>query len=87
MPRRARRYIGSSVISRSPRKTLPRVGFTLPAIMLKVVVLPAPLGPRSPTTSDGRTSTLTEKDKTARRDRLLQLRRHHELLRESQRLS
>ena len=60
MPSRARRYIGSSVMSRSPRSTLPSVGRMPPAIMLKVVVLPAPFGPSSPTTCAGCTSRSTD---------------------------
>ena len=56
IPRRARRYIGRSVISASPSDTRPEVGRIPPASMLKVVVLPAPFGPSRPTTSAGWTS-------------------------------
>jgi hypothetical protein len=37
----------------------PDVGFSSPAIMRSVVVLPAPFGPRKPWISPGRTSKLT----------------------------
>jgi hypothetical protein len=59
IPSRARSYIGRSVISSSSRKTFPLVGRILPTIMLNVVVLPAPLGPSSPTISPGATARPT----------------------------
>ena len=39
--------------------TRPEVGFSSPAIMRMVVVLPAPFGPRKPWISPGATSRLT----------------------------
>ena len=51
MPARARRYIGRSVRSRSPSRTTPASGCTRPTTIENVVVLPAPLGPSSPTIS------------------------------------
>ena len=50
-PSRARLYIGQSVISSSSRSTRPESGITIPQVMRKLVVLPAPLGPSSPTIS------------------------------------
>src|SRR5690606_3848506 len=48
---RVRLYMGSWVISRPSRKMRPELGLVSPKIMLKMVVLPAPLGPSSPTIS------------------------------------
>ncbi|KAG1488811.1 hypothetical protein G6F52_013824 [Rhizopus delemar] len=42
---------GSRVTSVSPMRIRPAVGVMKPAIMRSVVVLPAPLGARRPTTS------------------------------------
>ena len=49
MPSRARLYMGSLVMSRSSKTTLPLSGVIMPMIMRKVVVLPAPLRPSRPT--------------------------------------
>src|SRR4029453_18732411 len=59
MPLRARTYIGSSVTSLPSRSTRPESGDIRPTTMEKVVVLPAPFGPSSPTTSPDEISTLT----------------------------
>jgi len=49
---RAVTWLGSSPISDSPLKAMsPSVGSTMPEIMLKNVVLPAPLGPITETIS------------------------------------
>ena len=45
-------------------RALPLVGWTRPVSILSVVVLPAPLGPKNPTTSPGR--ILKETPSTAR---------------------
>ena len=59
MPARARRYIGISVTFRAPRRTSPESGVTRPTTIEKVVVLPAPFGPRRPTISPAPTSSET----------------------------
>src|SRR6266496_1895673 len=51
MPSRARWCIGRRVITLSLKRTSPSSGFTRPTTILNVVVLPAPLGPSSPTIS------------------------------------
>src|SRR3954466_5629719 len=60
MPERPRRSALTAVISRSPMKISPRVGFTSPDSRLTSVVLPAPFGPItawiSPTVSSSDTS-------------------------------
>src|SRR4051812_48923127 len=58
MPRRARWYIGRAVTSSPLKVTPPAFGAICPVAMRKLVVLPAPFGPRSPTISPG----LTEND-------------------------
>ena len=50
-PSRERRYIGQSVMSTPSSVTLPALGTIMPQVMRKLVVLPAPLGPRRPTIS------------------------------------
>src|SRR4029450_4178155 len=59
MPLRARTYIGSSVTSLPSRSTRPESGDTRPTTIENVVVLPAPFGPSSPTTSPDEISPLT----------------------------
>src|SRR5438270_11720440 len=59
MPRRARWYIGSPVTSSPLNVTRPPLGAIWPVAMRKLVVLPAPLGPSSPTTSPAFTSNDT----------------------------
>src|SRR6185295_1024954 len=59
MPLRARMYIGNWVISWPLKRILPASGWQRPTTMSKIVVLPAPLGPRSPTTSPAEISRLT----------------------------
>src|SRR4029450_4099332 len=59
MPRRARTYIGSPVMSVPSRSTLPESGDARPTTIENVVVLPAPFGPRRPTTSPEEISRLT----------------------------
>src|SRR6478735_2316704 len=51
MPYRARMYIGSAVTSVPSRRTRPESGAVRPTTIENVVVLPAPFGPRRPTTS------------------------------------
>src|SRR6185503_3911637 len=46
-----------------PMRTLPRVGGMMPAITRSDVVLPAPFGPTSPSTSPGR--TMNDRSRTA----------------------
>src|SRR3990172_13429609 len=58
-PSFARRYIGQLVTSLSASVTRPASGSTMPQAMRKVVVLPAPLGPKRPTISPGNTSKST----------------------------
>src|SRR6266550_2604203 len=62
MSRRA--GMGCSTISKPPTVTLPSVGGIKPVIMRMVVDLPAPLGPRKPSTSPR--STENETPSTAR---------------------
>src|SRR6185503_20058470 len=50
---------GSRARSRPAIVTRPEVGFSSPAMMRMVVVLPAPLGPRKPWISPAATSRLT----------------------------
>ena len=45
-PSRARRYMGQWVTSMPLRMTLPASGSIMPQVMRKLVVLPAPLGPK-----------------------------------------
>src|SRR5687767_5492303 len=59
MPRRARTYIGSEVMSLPSSSTRPESGETRPTTIEKVVVLPAPFGPSRPTTSPDEISRLT----------------------------
>ena len=56
MPALARRYIGSRVTSRPSNLTVPPSESIRPMVIRKLVVLPAPLGPSSPTTSPCATS-------------------------------
>src|SRR4030095_292918 len=65
MPRRALSCMALRVTGTSSNTTWPSSGRTTPTTMLKVVVLPAPLGPSNPTTSPG--STLMETPLTTRR--------------------
>src|SRR5437868_11901051 len=51
--------MGSSVTSAPSSATLPESGAVRPTTIEKVVVLPAPLGPSSPTTSPDASSRLT----------------------------
>ena len=53
------RRTSASVIRRPPIITSPSSGIVMRFIILMRVVLPAPLGPSSPNTRPGRTSTLT----------------------------
>jgi len=48
-------YIGQVVTSASSRRTRPESGITIPQVIRKLVVLPAPLGPSRPTISPGST--------------------------------
>src|SRR5574341_658506 len=48
--------IGSAAMSIPPMRIEPAVGRRIPAIILSVVVLPAPLGPRKPNSSPAGTS-------------------------------
>ena len=64
MPARARMYIGSGVTSRQTpslplNSTRPASGTTMPTVIRKVVVFPAPFGPRRPTISASFTSNET----------------------------
>ena len=59
MPCRARMYIGSEVTSLPSSSTRPESGEVSPTTIEKVVVLPAPFGPSSPTTSPEAMSRLT----------------------------
>ena len=59
MPRRARWYIGRCVTSSPLKFTTPALGAICPVAMRKLVVLPAPFGPRSPTISPGLTANDT----------------------------
>ena len=59
MPFRARMYIGSLVTSLPSRRTRPESGLVKPTTIANVVVLPAPFGPSSPTTSPDAISRLT----------------------------
>src|SRR5689334_735686 len=65
MPNRARKCIGKRVMGRCSNLTSPPSGRIRPTTILKVVVLPAPLGPSSPTISPG--ETLIETPFTTRR--------------------
>ena len=58
-PRAALAASGSSMTSWPQMLAVPAVGVMNPASMRMVVVLPAPLGPRKPSTSPGLTSKLT----------------------------
>src|SRR5690349_21371633 len=51
-----RRRAGSLVTSREPMRTVPESGATYPAAMLRSVVFPEPLGPRSVRNSPGSTA-------------------------------
>src|SRR5881296_921056 len=51
MPARQRAWAGIAVMSRPSNTTAPRSGRRRPAITLRAVVLPAPLGPITPTAS------------------------------------
>src|SRR5205823_3428841 len=66
---RARSCRGSPERSRSPRRTSPASGARRPTTQWKLVVLPAPFGPRRPTTSPG--ATENETSSTTRRPRKL----------------
>ena len=59
IPLRARTYMGSSVTSAPSSRTRPVSGAVKPTTIENVVVLPAPLGPSSPTTSPDEISRLT----------------------------
>ena len=65
MPSRARLCIGRRVMSRDWNFTAPSSGLMTPTTMLKVVVLPAPLGPSRPTISPA--ATVMETPLTTRR--------------------
>src|SRR5437867_7229468 len=67
MPNRARRCIGKPVMLRPRNLTAPAAGLMRPTTMLNVVVLPAPLGPSSPTISPA--ATVIETPLTTRRRR------------------
>src|SRR5213078_1351837 len=58
-PARLRRCTGQSVMSTPSRRTRPWLGDWKPLSTLTSVVLPAPLGPISPTISPGRSARLT----------------------------
>src|SRR6267142_3705493 len=58
-PSRAIRFDGRPISSRPPSRTEPRRRATMPMIDLSVVVLPAPLRPRSVTVSPGMISKST----------------------------
>src|SRR3954466_15933692 len=58
-PSFARRNIGQLVTSFPPSETCPASGSIMPQAMRKLVVLPAPFGPKSPTISPGSTSKST----------------------------
>ena len=45
-PSAARRYMGQRVTSTPPSMTLPALGSIMPQVMRKLVVFPAPLGPK-----------------------------------------
>src|SRR5580704_15140253 len=59
MPRRARWYIGSGVTSSPLKVTRPPYAGICPVAMRKLVVFPAPFGPRRPTTSPAFTANET----------------------------
>src|SRR5437764_15383334 len=59
MPACATRYAGSPPISAPRKRTEPTVGFSAPAIRLKVVLLPEPFGPIRPRISPSATSKET----------------------------
>src|SRR4051812_28916254 len=63
MPRRARLYGGSLVMSRPSRRTRPALGARRPVITLNRVVLPAPFGPMRPVILPG--SALNDTSSTA----------------------
>ena len=63
-PLRARLAGDHLVIGLSPRLIRACAGFTKPVTASMIVVLPAPLGPMSPTTSPGCTSKLTSSTAT-----------------------
>ena len=50
-PSRARMYMGQLVMSTPLILTVPALGTIMPQVMRKLVVLPAPLGPKRPTIS------------------------------------
>ena len=55
MPRRARWYMGSVLMSRPSNTTSPSSASIMPMVMRNDVVLPAPLRPSRPTISDSST--------------------------------
>src|SRR5512138_1110478 len=57
IPRAAIREGSSPAMSHPEKRTLPADGAWTPVITLKAVVLPAPLGPMSPTSSPGNTDS------------------------------
>src|SRR5947207_2067937 len=59
MPRRARRWGGSRVISTSSNRMVPAVGASAPEIALNRVVLPAPFGPMMARRSPDLTESVT----------------------------
>src|SRR5687768_14771161 len=62
---------GPRAMSTSPTITRPAVGRRKPVIIRMVVVLPAPLGPRRPSTSPGWASKLTSSTATVAPKRLV----------------
>src|SRR2546425_9240210 len=54
---------GSRSTSCPPTRIAPPVGRTMPTMLRKVVVFPAPFGPTSPSTSPG--ATLNDRSRTA----------------------
>ena len=59
MPARARRSTDQRSMAASPKRTDPLDGVVKPVTTSRIVVLPAPFGPMSPTTSPGSIAKLT----------------------------
>ena len=59
MPARARRSTDQRSMTASPKRTDPLDGVVKPVTTSRIVVLPAPFGPMSPTTSPGSMAKLT----------------------------
>src|SRR5262249_4346907 len=64
MPRRARLYGASELISRASRRIAPELGLSKPHTALKSVVLPAPFGPIRPVTMPASAATSTSSSAT-----------------------